>query len=164
MQVFASALSDRAGEATFYYVPGRDAWSGLEKQRYPDGEEAVEIRVPVQRLDDVVDPEIPVGFIKIDVEGAEYEVISGAIETLRRCRPILLFEHAKLHNANYHTTPEMVFDLLHDTCDMEIRDLTLARTFDKQAFVDIYEQSHASHYDRNAQTNFVARPAPRQPS
>lgn len=33
-----------------------------------------------------------VDFIKIDVEGMEYDVLRGSIETLMRCRPIVLFE------------------------------------------------------------------------
>lgn len=33
-----------------------------------------------------------VGFIKIDVEGYEYEVLCGASETIARCRPILYIE------------------------------------------------------------------------
>lgn len=33
-----------------------------------------------------------VDFIKVDVEGAESDVLSGAVETIRRCRPIIFFE------------------------------------------------------------------------
>jgi FkbM family methyltransferase len=33
--------------------------------------------------------------LKIDVEGMEEDVLIGAAETLRRCRPILYVEHAK---------------------------------------------------------------------
>jgi len=158
VEVLECALSNRTGEATFFHVPDRDAWSGLERQQYPNGEEPVEIRVSIRRMDDVVDPDRPVGFIKIDVEGAEFEVLQGATETLKRWRPTVLFEHAKLHNANYGTTPQMIFDLIAGECGLQIQDLTLSRTYGRQEFVDIYERSHASNYDRRAQTNFVARP------
>lgn len=36
-----------------------------------------------------------VDILKIDVEGMEADVLLGATETLRRCRPILYVEHAK---------------------------------------------------------------------
>lgn len=36
-----------------------------------------------------------VGLIKIDVEGMELKVLNGAVETLQRCRPVVLFEHHK---------------------------------------------------------------------
>lgn len=35
---------------------------------------------------------VDVGFIKIDVEGYEYETIVGATETINRCRPIMYIE------------------------------------------------------------------------
>lgn len=157
VEVFDIALSDRDGAATFYYVPNRDAWSGLQKQRYPDAAQPTEIRVQLRRLDEVVGPDRCVDFIKVDVEGAELEVLQGAVATLKRCRPMVLFEHAKLHNENYSTTPEQVYRLLVDECGMEVLDLGLTRVFDRQAFIELYEASYASNYDRNAQTNFVAR-------
>jgi len=50
--------------------------------------------VPLRRLDSIVDEfEIErVDFLKIDVEGAELKVLSGARQTLERHRPIVLFE------------------------------------------------------------------------
>lgn len=40
--------------------------------------------------------ELPrIDILKIDVEGMEADVLEGAAETLRRCRPILYVEHAK---------------------------------------------------------------------
>lgn len=35
---------------------------------------------------------LDVGFIKIDVEGYEYEVLCGAVDTIARCRPVLYIE------------------------------------------------------------------------
>lgn len=158
VRVLECALSDKVGEVTFFHVPNRDAWSGLKRQNYPDNAEPVEITVDLKRLDDIVGGEKRVDFIKIDVEGAEYEVLKGAVETLKRCHPTLLFEHAKLHNEHYGTTPDMMFDLLDGECGMDIYDLALSRKYDRQTFIDVYEASYASNYDRNAETNFVARP------
>jgi len=33
-----------------------------------------------------------VGFIKIDAEGAEVEIIEGCVDTLHRCKPVIMFE------------------------------------------------------------------------
>ena len=46
--------------------------------------------VATAALDEVV--EGPVDFLKMDVEGGEGRVLAGAIETLRRCRPIVVSE------------------------------------------------------------------------
>ncbi|MFC5372988.1 FkbM family methyltransferase [Brevundimonas faecalis] len=47
--------------------------------------------VPIMTLDALVSGR-DVQFIKIDVEGMEPQVLAGALETLRRCRPVILFE------------------------------------------------------------------------
>lgn len=33
-----------------------------------------------------------VGLIKIDTQGAEYKVLKGAVETIKRCKPVILVE------------------------------------------------------------------------
>ena len=52
--------------------------------------------IEARTLDQIVEmvlPECHVSFIKIDVEGSEREVLLGAMETIRRCRPVLFVEH-----------------------------------------------------------------------
>ncbi len=60
----------------------------------------------------------PVSFIKIDVEKHEFEVLKGAVETLKRDKPVLYIEiHTKelvsqilpfLSNLGYVGTPEII--------------------------------------------------------
>lgn len=57
-----------------------------------DQPDALMERVVVLALDDVVSPNVPVSFIKVDVEGSEADVIAGARETILRHRPILFVE------------------------------------------------------------------------
>ena len=45
-----------------------------------------------ERLDNIVDPVRRVGFLKIDVEGAELLALRGGADLLRRDRPTILFE------------------------------------------------------------------------
>jgi FkbM family methyltransferase len=52
-------------------------------------------RVPVRTLDSFRHPEV--GFVKIDVEGFESQVIDGARETLLRCQPNILIEIEQRH-------------------------------------------------------------------
>ena len=55
-----------------------------------------EVTVQIKRLDDIkIDNKI--GFIKIDVEGHELEVIEGSINTIMNNKPILLVEIEKRH-------------------------------------------------------------------
>jgi FkbM family methyltransferase len=49
------------------------------------------VEVQCARLDDIDLPESP-GIIKADIEGHEHAFLAGAMETLRRCRPLIFLE------------------------------------------------------------------------
>jgi len=52
------------------------------------------------------------GFLKLDVEGSEYVALQGAAETLKRCKPIVLFESKFLWTRYYGIPKEAVTVLL----------------------------------------------------
>ncbi len=52
--------------------------------------------------------------IKIDVEGAEQQVLEGALETLRRHRPIVIFEHGTGSAEAFGTCPGDIYQLLRE--------------------------------------------------
>lgn len=84
-----TAVGNEAGMATMpkvqYSAKGNFGGLGLfEKSIYGT------IKVPVVTIDSYEYNDV--GFIKIDVEGFELEVLKGATETINRCRPILYVE------------------------------------------------------------------------
>lgn len=84
------ALGQHKGEETFHLHPTNKGRHTL----LPNGDSTKEIRVSVERLDDILhtlgDPHIDA--IKIDVEGFEPDVIAGATTMISRDHPVILFE------------------------------------------------------------------------
>jgi FkbM family methyltransferase len=120
------ALSDTEGEEEFAYVHGRPAWSGFLARTasdHPVVSDVEFIRVRTARLDDVIDATLPVGFIKIDVEGAELRVLQGATRTLSAWRPFVVFEHGIGAADLYGATTGQIHDLL-SGCGLEVSVLT----------------------------------------
>lgn len=111
VQIFPLALSDKSGSLIFYNPQkGKEAHGSLRQNKTFNYDNTREVKA--ERLDDVlrnagVDR---VDFIKIDVEGAEYEVLAGAKELLLSDnKPIIIFETAE--NLCY-AFEHKVFDVL----------------------------------------------------
>lgn len=84
-----TAVGDRAGEAempkVYYSEKGNFGGLGIgSKSMYGS------YRVPVVTIDSYKFDDV--GFMKIDVEGFEAEVLDGAASTIGRCRPIMYIE------------------------------------------------------------------------
>ena len=78
------------------------------------------------RLDNIIPENLPIHFIKIDVEGAELLVFKGGLKTIHRNKPLIVFEHGIGAADYYDSSPEEVYDLLIGQCDLQ---LTLMETW-----------------------------------
>lgn len=95
------ALGDAPGHLTLSVplVKGirQEQWASLVKtfEGHGDHVEAERIQVPVVTLDSYCLRDLTA--MKVDAEGAEYEVLRGARDTIRRCRPVLTLELEERH-------------------------------------------------------------------
>ncbi|MCZ2442868.1 MAG: FkbM family methyltransferase [Flavobacteriales bacterium] len=105
------AASNSTGVSDFNYVMSNPSYSGLKKRDYDNPREKdTTIRVKTDLLDNVIPKDISIDLIKIDVEGAELQVLEGAIEIIEKNKPIIIFEHGIGASNHYGTTPAKLFD------------------------------------------------------
>ena len=94
LTVVEAAAGSRDGDARFVSVPdstNRGSGFVLEDAARPVPEGHAALPVPLVRLDACMRRR-PVAFLKLDVEGAELQVLSGADTLLREDRPVILGE------------------------------------------------------------------------
>jgi FkbM family methyltransferase len=92
------ALSDNVRSATLHVSPvrGRDALATLEGFRGEPDEREIHVRTEMLDNYDLSD----VRFVKVDVEGHESAMITGAEKTLRRFHPTVLIEIEQCLNSD----------------------------------------------------------------
>jgi FkbM family methyltransferase len=137
-----AALSDENGAASFVHVDSAPEYSGLREREYHGLTDVRkhEITVRTERLDDALPGTFEPGLIKIDVEGAEFLVLRGAEQTLRRFRPTIIFEHGIGASDRYDTQPSDVYDLLVAELDMRIFDLDGAGPYSRERFQAVFAE------------------------
>ena len=126
VDVRQAALSNHVGHTSFEHVHGvAEGCSGFLTVTAPPGyaNEVEEITVRLETLDGSLDPDYRPQLIKIDVEGAELQVLQGALETLSRHQPIVVFEHAFAACHAYGTEPADVYRVLREGAGLRIFDL-----------------------------------------
>jgi len=104
-------LSDKKGILEFYYNPRLTGATSLRDLGIGAGKKKV--RCKVKRLDDLADT-LPsrIDFIKCDVEGAELFVIKGALNILKRAKPVLFLEMLRKWSAKFGYHPNDIIKLL----------------------------------------------------
>ena len=150
VEVREAALGNEPGERAFAHVVDDPGWSGFRARPTPSASLVEELTVRVERLDDALPEGVRPAFVKIDVEGAEEEVVLGAQETLRRHRPVVAFEHGRGSADHYGTTPGRIHELLSEELGYDISGLDGDGPYDAERFIEIFASGE--------RVNFVARP------
>jgi FkbM family methyltransferase len=153
-QVFEVALSNRKGISTFNCVLTNMAYSGLLKRPYDRVEEDTQIEVQTNLLDAYIAATSNIQLIKIDVEGGEMLVLQGAIQTLQRCKPIVLFEFGMAGANAYGVNPLAMFQFFSETLNYEI--FTLQNWLKGNAALSFSQFN--SLYEANTEYFFLAAP------
>lgn len=138
VQFFQAALGDSPGFATFHFDREYPARSGLLTGKDAGGQ-MEEIQVRVEKLDNLIPENLKIDLIKIDVEGAEYPVISGGRNLIKRSRPVIIFEHGEGASGMYGKTSGDLYDLIYEDIGLRIstmdRWLAGGQALDKKSFI-----------------------------
>jgi len=145
-RVYDLALSDSCGEVEFQHVVNAPAYSGLRQRVYDrPNPKITTIVVRTDRLDNIIPSDSRVSFIKIDIEGAEYLAMRGGVETIKRSRPLIVFEAGKKGTSCYGITPDQIFSFLENECQLQVstmeRWLQGRPPFSLQEFCDNFNQA-----------------------
>lgn len=138
VEIRQAALSDRDGEFPFTHVlgAGNQGYSnlvdgGLKIPAYGADLETETIIVRTERLDDHLPGRWLPQIMKIDVEGAELLVLRGAIDTLRRAKPVIAFEHVWDPDDS-----EELYGIICDDVGLRIFDMDGNGPFGRSQFLD----------------------------
>jgi FkbM family methyltransferase len=149
------ALSNQAGVVAFNHVVSNPGYSGLRKRTYdrPDETDRT-ISVQTDLLDNVIKKSDHVDVIKVDVEGAELQVFQGAVGTIKRCKPVIVFEHGLGAADCYGTRPNQIYDLLCGECQLNIS--LLQNWLNKEK--PLTRKGFEEQFDQRKNFYFIAHP------
>lgn len=154
--IYPYALSDKKGETTFQYVKNAPAYSGIKKRKYDiDSPEIEEIKVAMQKLDDVIPECQKIDFIKLDVEGGEFGVLKGGRNLIIRNKPIIIFEFGLGASDYYGTKPADLFHFITNELNLNI---SLLKSYLKND-ICLSQDRFEEFYNSNSEYYFVAHPS-----
>ena len=137
-----AAVSDTAGEQEFTFLvsdPMRSSLVAAGSVAPPPGD-IHQLRVRTERLDDVLPDGYVPTLVKIDVEGSEGAAFRGALETLRRHKPIVVFEHGLGGADRYGSGPMEIWELVVEDVGLRIYDLDGRGPYSRQEFINVFDK------------------------
>lgn len=151
IEVHEAALAMDRGEVDFQHAIDQPGWSGLRGRPTSRGSRFETIKVSAERLDDALTAGVRPRVIKIDVEGAEEEVLLGGFRTVREHRPIIVFEYGADAERLYGTPVDRFHDMLTGALECDVVGLDGAGPFSSREFARIVRAGERH--------NFVAWPS-----
>jgi len=151
VNVMPYALAASNGNSPFHVVKNALAYSGIRERSYAVSDPDLEkITVETKRLDDLIPVDLQVDFIKIDVEGGEFDVLKGAVTLLNRCKPLVVFEFGLGASDFYNSNPADLFDFINSVHEMRISTLShfmkRLEPLTLNQFVNLYQEKREYYF------------------
>ena len=112
IRIFNFALSNSSGVSDFFIPSFTGTSGGSFRDLHPEEGKAKRISVRTASLDNFPEVLSEPSLIKIDVEGAELEVLYGADSLIKDCRPTLVIELLRKWLKPFGNSPQLVVEYL----------------------------------------------------
>jgi FkbM family methyltransferase len=149
-KVHEIAVSDHQGEVEFLHNLDNPAYSSLKDESGPGNRKKIKVRVDT--LENVVGTDHLLKFLKVDVEGGELGVFRGALQLIKKNKPVVVFEFTRHASAAFGTSPADIYDFLTNQAGLKIYSISAylerGAPLSREEFIDF-----AEHYKGY---NFVA--------
>jgi FkbM family methyltransferase len=103
--IYPYALSDHEAVGEFVVATDAPAYSGLRERIYDVPTDLERIQVEIRTIDSLFLDLPSLAYMKIDVEGGEFDACRGGAEVIRKFRPLVSFEFGANSCGGYHVTP-----------------------------------------------------------
>jgi FkbM family methyltransferase len=155
VEIFPVALYDSKGTTSFQHVLDAPAYSGIRKRKYAsDKVDIREITVQTGLLDDILPADAAIDLMKIDVEGAEFNVLKGSVNTICRCKPVIIFEFGLGAAEFYGSQPGDLYRFMNHECRMKLSTLSgylsNASSLSESSFKSLYENGTEYYFVAHA--------------
>lgn len=114
LAVSATSTVDDGSKLSFFINPRESMWGSIVKE-FSTTDEPIEVKVDAVSLVDFVQEEglSRVNFIKIDVEGAEFEVLSGLLPLLKEGTwPTILCEISSANLSRFESVLKLINEII----------------------------------------------------
>jgi FkbM family methyltransferase len=101
VHVIDRALYDHMGRVSFHCTKQHPAYSGIEARRYDFNESVQIVDVEAVTIDFIMSQQDDrrLRFVKLDLEGGEFRALEGGRSTLKKSRPLIVFENDQENSA-----------------------------------------------------------------
>lgn len=149
------AVCDRSGTADYCFVENAPAYSGLRPRLYDRPDPILRtLSVSTTTLDAILADEPKIAFLKLDIEGGEYHALLGGAETIRRTRPVIVFEAGSRSTGQYGVSADDLYRLV--TGDFGYQLTTLQRH--AQGVTPFTAAEFSGNWERGPDYFFLAYP------
>ena len=145
VHIYQLALSNGTGVTEFQHIRNGEGYSGIKLRHTPFEPRVEKLVLRMEQLDNIIPREGHISFMKVDVEGAECNVFQGGVETIKRNKPVIVFECGRRALSTYGFCFEDIHRLLVSQCGLRIS--TMRRWLDGDGAYSKEEFTEHEHRD-----------------